>query len=52
MGKTVFDLKNSETKFFESISSVLGFKQAKEHILFQVKPEKYFNKKFVFLILR
>ena len=37
--ETVFDLKNS-IHIFLSISSVFGFKQAKEHILFQVKPLK------------
>ena len=36
MAKTVFDLKIVKKIFF-SISSVFAFKQAKEHILFQVK---------------
>ena len=43
MAKTVLDLKNSLKFFFLSISSVFPFKQAKEHILFQVKPLKKFN---------
>ena len=37
MAKTVFDLKISLKNIFWSISSVFAFKQAKEHILFQVK---------------
>ena len=36
-GQNGFDLKNSKTIFW-SISSVFAFKQAKEHILIQVKP--------------
>ena len=36
MAKTDFDLKNSKTICFVSISSVFAFKQAKEHILFQL----------------
>ena len=41
MAKTVFDLKN----IFWSISSGFAFKQAKEHILFQVKTLKMWNEK-------
>ena len=39
MAKTVFDLKNSLKKYYfeVGISSVFALKQAKEHILFQVK---------------
>ena len=37
IAKTVFDLKNSKTKFLPPFSSVFAFKQAKEQILFQVK---------------
>ena len=36
--KTVFVLKNSINNLFLSIYLVFSFKQAKEHILFQVKP--------------
>ena len=43
MGKMVFDLKNGKTKFGGSFSFVLAFKQAEEHILFQVKPLKIKN---------
>ena len=44
MAKTVLNLKNINFFFFFlSISSVFPFKQAKEHILFQVKPLKKFN---------
>ena len=51
MAKTVFDLKNSKKNIFWSISSVFAFKQAKEHILFQVKTKKMWNENFFPLIL-
>ena len=51
MGNTVFNLKNSKQIFFLSIPSVFAFKQAKGHILLQVKPLKMFVKKIVVLIL-
>ena len=51
MAKTVFDFKNKNKNIYESISSVLAFKQVKEHILFQVKTLKMWNKEKKFLIL-
>ena len=50
MGKTVFYLKNSKQIFFLSIPSAFAFKQAKEHILLQVKPLKLFVKQIFVLI--
>ena len=44
MGKTVSDLKDGFKKCWGSLSLVFAFKQAKEQILFQVKPLKMLNK--------
>ena len=38
--KQVFDIKNSKTNVLGGFSSVFAFKQAKEHILFQMIPLK------------
>ena len=51
MAKTVFGIKNSKQIFF-SISSVFAFKQAKEHILFQVILKNFLNENISFAHFR
>ena len=51
MGKRVLDLKNGKTIFAFNFLYSFAFRQAKEHILFKVKPWKMLTKKLVLSFL-